>query len=161
MAAPLPAERQCCNCGEVKAAHHFYVKSGRLSAYCRPCERAMTRDRIKRTYRADPAFRERVKRRVAAWKRTERGAGDHAETRRWHRHAARRHVETLFAARWRRVDIAAALGCCPTMVSHWRSGRSVPTPDNLRRLRALAEATAEGRIVPPTPSQRVPKALRP
>lgn len=163
MATPLPAEKPCNECGQVKAAHHFYLKSDgagkgrRLSSYCRTCENAFAKDRFRRAYRTDPAFRRKTKERVRDWKRKERGSGQHEETRRWHAHAARIHVEVLYAAGWRRCDVAAAIGASPASVSYWHTGRCVPTDDHLRRLRALSEATTEGRIAPPKRSQRAPK----
>lgn len=162
---PLPADKRCNECGEVKLAHHFYAKADgggkgrRLSSYCRTCENGFAKDRFRRTYRTDPEFRRREKERVRDWRRKERGSGQHEETRRWHAHAAKLHVEALYAAGWRRCDIAAAVGCAKASVSYWRTGRAVPTDAHLKRLRSLSEATTEGRIVPPKRSQRAPKEV--
>ena len=47
--------RRCPRCGQVKAADQFYRRrvGRRLSAYCRPCTRAASRE-SRRRHRQDP-----------------------------------------------------------------------------------------------------------
>ena len=42
----MTATKRCPRCGQVKPANQFYRRSGRrrLSAYCRPCARAASRE---------------------------------------------------------------------------------------------------------------------
>jgi hypothetical protein len=55
----MTAVKRCPRCGQLKAADQFYRRrrSQRLSPYCRPCQRAATRESHDRR-RQDPASTE-------------------------------------------------------------------------------------------------------
>jgi hypothetical protein len=58
--SPAPAERKrCFACGEEKRAADFYVSRGRLSSYCKDCQRQASRLAYRR--RQDPAARARMR----------------------------------------------------------------------------------------------------
>ena len=52
--------KRCSACGEAKPAVDFYVTGGRLSSYCRDCQRQASR-RAYRQRRQDPAARARMR----------------------------------------------------------------------------------------------------
>ena len=66
-----PAKKRCPACGETKPASGFYVTRGRLSSYCRTCQRRASTDAYHRR-RQDDTERERMRRRDRARKRAER-----------------------------------------------------------------------------------------
>jgi adenine-specific DNA methylase len=55
----MTSTKRCPRCGQVKAAEEFYRRRGgrRLSPYCRPCSRAVSRV-TRRCRRQDPATAE-------------------------------------------------------------------------------------------------------
>jgi hypothetical protein len=55
----MTSTRRCPRCGQVKAAEEFYRRRGssRLSPYCQPCSRAISRA-TRRRQRQDPAAAE-------------------------------------------------------------------------------------------------------
>ncbi len=60
--SPAPAQREpkrCSACAQVKPAEDFYASHGRLSSYCKACQRQASR-RAYRRRRADPAARARM-----------------------------------------------------------------------------------------------------
>jgi hypothetical protein len=58
----MTASKRCPRCGQVKAAEEFYRRHGgrRLSPYCQPCTRAVSRA-TRRRRRQDPATAERLR----------------------------------------------------------------------------------------------------
>ncbi len=66
-----PATKRCPACGETKPASEFYVTRGRLSSYCKSCQRRASGDAYHRR-RQDDTERERMRRRDRARKRAER-----------------------------------------------------------------------------------------
>jgi hypothetical protein len=56
-----PAEpKRCSACGEEKRAADFYISRGRLSSYCKDCQRQASRVAYRRR-RQDPAARARMR----------------------------------------------------------------------------------------------------
>jgi hypothetical protein len=71
-AAPArPVDKRCTACCETKPAEHFYVSHGRLSAYCKTCQRAKSAAAYRRR-RADSTQRARMRAVDRQRKRTER-----------------------------------------------------------------------------------------
>jgi uncharacterized protein YaiL (DUF2058 family) len=71
-AAPgRPAAKGCPVYGEIKPATEFYVSRGRLSSYCKPCQRRISNQAYRRR-RRDAAERERIHQRDCTRKRAER-----------------------------------------------------------------------------------------
>jgi hypothetical protein len=71
-AAPRrPASKSCSACGETKPADDFYVSRGRLSSYCKSCQRHASNDAYRRR-RQDVTERERMRQLDRARKRAER-----------------------------------------------------------------------------------------
>jgi hypothetical protein len=66
-----PAKKGCPACGTTKPAGEFYVSRGRLSSYCKSCQRRVSSDAYRRR-RQDAAERERMRQRDRARKRAER-----------------------------------------------------------------------------------------
>ena len=66
-----PASKRCSACGETKPASEFYVSRGRLSSYCKRCQRRISNDAYRRR-RQDAAACERMRRLDRARKRAER-----------------------------------------------------------------------------------------
>ena len=66
-----PASMSCSACGETKPASEFYVSRGRLSSYCKRCQRRVSNDAY-RHRRQDAAERERMRQLDRARKRAER-----------------------------------------------------------------------------------------
>jgi recombinational DNA repair protein (RecF pathway) len=66
-----PASKSCSACGETKPASEFYVSRGRLSSYCKSCQRRVSNDAYRRR-RQDAAERERMRQLDRARKRAER-----------------------------------------------------------------------------------------
>ena len=66
-----PASKGCSACGETKLACDFYVSRGRLSSYCKRCQRRISNDAYRRR-RQDAAECERMRRHDRARKRAER-----------------------------------------------------------------------------------------
>ena len=58
----MTATKRCPRCGQVKPANQFYRRSGgrRLSAHCRPCTRAASRE-VRRRRRQDPGSAVRLR----------------------------------------------------------------------------------------------------
>jgi hypothetical protein len=55
-----PERKQCSACGEAKPAADFYVSGGRLSSYCKDCQRHASRLAYRRR-RRDPAARAQMR----------------------------------------------------------------------------------------------------
>jgi hypothetical protein len=71
-AAPArPADKRCTACHETKPAERFYVSNGRLSAYCKTCQRAKSAAAYRRR-RADSTKRARMRALDRQRKRAER-----------------------------------------------------------------------------------------
>ncbi|MFL6226665.1 MAG: hypothetical protein ACJ75K_28610 [Actinomycetes bacterium] len=71
-AAPRrPASKSCSACDETKPASEFYVSRGRLSSYCKRCQRRVSNDAYRRR-RQDAAKCERIRQLDRARKRAER-----------------------------------------------------------------------------------------
>ena len=66
-----PASKRCSACGETKPASEFYVSRGRLSSYCKRCQRRVSNDAYRRR-RQDAAECERMRQLDRARKRAER-----------------------------------------------------------------------------------------
>jgi hypothetical protein len=66
-----PATKGCPACGQSKPADEFYASRGRLSSYCKPCQRRISNDAYRRR-RQDAAERERIRQVDRARKRAER-----------------------------------------------------------------------------------------
>jgi hypothetical protein len=66
-----PASKGCPVCGETKPAGEFYVSRGRLSSYCKPCQRRISNQAYRRR-RQDAAERERIRQVDRARKHAER-----------------------------------------------------------------------------------------
>jgi len=66
-----PAMKGCPVCGKTKPAGDFYVSRGRLSSYCKSCQRRASNDAYRRR-RQDAAERERMRQLDRARKRAER-----------------------------------------------------------------------------------------
>jgi recombinational DNA repair protein (RecF pathway) len=66
-----PASKRCSACGETKPASDFYVSRGRLSSYCKRCQRRISNDAYRRR-RQDAAECERMCRLDRDRKRAER-----------------------------------------------------------------------------------------
>jgi recombinational DNA repair protein (RecF pathway) len=66
-----PASKGCSACGETKPASDFYVSRGRLSSYCKRCQRRISNEAYLRR-RQDAAERERMRQLDRARKRAER-----------------------------------------------------------------------------------------
>jgi recombinational DNA repair protein (RecF pathway) len=66
-----PASKRCSACGETKPASDFYVSRGRLSSYCKNCQRRISNDAYRRR-RQDAAACERMRQLDRARKRAER-----------------------------------------------------------------------------------------
>ena len=73
-----PASKGCSACGETKPASDFYVSRGRLSSYCKRCQRRISNDAY-RHRRQDPGERERRRRLDRARKRAERARLAHVD----------------------------------------------------------------------------------
>ena len=43
--AKMDAVKKCCDCGKTKNKKHFYQSVGRVSAYCKPCQKQMGMER--------------------------------------------------------------------------------------------------------------------
>jgi hypothetical protein len=85
-AAPRrPASKGCSACGATKPASDFYVSHGRLSSYCKRCQRRISNDAYRRR-RQDAAERERMRQLDRARKRAERARLAHVDPDR-ERHA--------------------------------------------------------------------------
>jgi len=71
-AAPArPVDKRCTACHETKPAGQFYVSNGRLSAYCKRCQRAKSAADYRRR-RADSTERARMRALDRQRKRAER-----------------------------------------------------------------------------------------
>jgi hypothetical protein len=72
----MTASKRCPGCGQVKAAEAFYRRRGgrRLSAYCRPCTRAASRE-ARRRHREDLPSAERLRAVDRARQRRHRAMG--------------------------------------------------------------------------------------
>ena len=66
-----PASKGCSACGKTKPASEFYVSRGRLSSYCKSCQRRVSNDAYRRR-RQDAAKCERMRQLDRARKRAER-----------------------------------------------------------------------------------------
>ena len=66
-----PVSKGCSACGETKPASDFYVSRGRLSSYCKRCQRRISNDAYRRR-RQNAAERERIRQLDRARKRAER-----------------------------------------------------------------------------------------
>jgi recombinational DNA repair protein (RecF pathway) len=66
-----PASKRCSACGETKPTSDFYVSRGRLSSYCKNCQRRISNDAYRRR-RQDAAACERMRQLDRARKRAER-----------------------------------------------------------------------------------------
>ena len=66
-----PRTKHCAACDQIKPAGDFYVSRGRLSSYCKDCQRRISTDAYRRR-RTDPAQRERMRQLDCARKRAER-----------------------------------------------------------------------------------------
>jgi hypothetical protein len=77
-ASRRPASKGCSACGETKPADDFYVSCGRLSSYCKHCQRRVSNDAYRRR-RQDVAERERMRRVDRARKRAERARLAHVD----------------------------------------------------------------------------------
>jgi hypothetical protein len=66
-----PATKGCPACGQTKPAGEFYRSRGRLSSYCKPCQRRISNQAYRRR-RQDAAERERIRQVDRARKRAER-----------------------------------------------------------------------------------------
>ena len=66
-----PVSKGCSACGETKPASEFYVSRGRLSSYCKRCQRRVSNDAYRRR-RQDAAECERMRQLDRARKRAER-----------------------------------------------------------------------------------------
>jgi hypothetical protein len=66
-----PATKRCPVCGETKPAGEFYVSRGRLSSYCKACQRRVSKQAYRRR-RQNAAERERIRQVDRARKRAER-----------------------------------------------------------------------------------------
>jgi recombinational DNA repair protein (RecF pathway) len=66
-----PASKRCSACGETKPAGDFYVSRGRLSSYCKRCQRRVSNDAYRRR-RQNAAEREHMRQLDRARKRAER-----------------------------------------------------------------------------------------
>jgi hypothetical protein len=66
-----PASKGCPACGKTKPADDFYVSRGRLSSYCKSCQRRISNDAYRRR-RQDTGQRERMRQLDRARKRAER-----------------------------------------------------------------------------------------
>jgi recombinational DNA repair protein (RecF pathway) len=73
-----PASKRCSACGETKPASEFYVSRGRLSSYCKRCQRRISNDAYRRR-RQDATERERMRRLDRARKRAERARLAHVD----------------------------------------------------------------------------------
>jgi recombinational DNA repair protein (RecF pathway) len=73
-----PASKSCSACGETKPASDFYVSRGRLSSYCKRCQRRISNDAY-RHRRQDPGEREGRRRLDRARKRAERARLAHVD----------------------------------------------------------------------------------
>jgi hypothetical protein len=95
-----PAEpKRCSACGEEKRAADFYVSRGRLSSYCKDCQRQASRLAYRRR-REDPATRARMRSIDRLRKRQERARLAQLDPDREHRagRARRAAVRRLIAA---------------------------------------------------------------
>jgi hypothetical protein len=72
-----PASKRCSACGETKPASEFYVSRGRLSSYCKRCQRRVSNDAYHRR-RQDAAESERMRQLDRARKRAERARAERA-----------------------------------------------------------------------------------
>jgi hypothetical protein len=70
-AAPARTAKRCPTCGLTKPAGDFYVSRGRLSTYCKACQRVASRQSYHRR-RRDPALAEQIRDRDRRRKRLER-----------------------------------------------------------------------------------------
>ena len=66
-----PASKSCSACCQTKPASEFYVSRGRLSSYCKSCQRRVSNDAYRRR-RQDAAECERMRQLDRARKRAER-----------------------------------------------------------------------------------------
>jgi len=66
-----PAAKGCPACGTTKSTDDFYVSRGRLSSYCKSCQRRISNDAYRRR-RQDAGQRERMRQLDRARKRAER-----------------------------------------------------------------------------------------
>jgi hypothetical protein len=73
-----PASKSCSACGETKPASEFYVSRGRLSSYCKSCQRRVSNDAYRRR-RQDAGERERMRQLDRARKRAERARLAHVD----------------------------------------------------------------------------------
>lgn len=73
-----PASKRCSACGETKPTSDFYVSRGRLSSYCKRCQRRISNDAYRRR-RQNAAERERMRQLDRARKRAERARIAHVD----------------------------------------------------------------------------------
>jgi hypothetical protein len=78
VAPSRPASKGCPVCGQTKSADDFYVSRGRLSSYCKSCQRRISNDAYRRR-RQDAAERERMRQLDRARKRAERARLAHVD----------------------------------------------------------------------------------
>ena len=71
VAARRPASKGCSACGETKPASDFYLSRGRLSSYCKRCQRRISNNAYRRR-RQDAAACKRMRQLDRARKRAER-----------------------------------------------------------------------------------------
>jgi hypothetical protein len=69
--APARRAKRCPTCAVTKPAGDFYVSRGRLSTYCKACQRVASRESYHRR-RQDPALAEQIRDRDRRRKRLER-----------------------------------------------------------------------------------------
>ena len=69
--APARTAKRCPTCGVTKRAGDFYVSRGRLSTYCKACQRVASRESYHRR-RQDPALAAQIRDRDRRRKRLER-----------------------------------------------------------------------------------------
>ena len=74
-ATPARTAKRCPACAITKPADQFYVSRGRLSTYCKACQRAASRLSYHRR-RQDPALAEQIRDRDRRRKRLERRRAD-------------------------------------------------------------------------------------
>jgi hypothetical protein len=88
--APVePAGKRCAACCEIKAVDQFYVSRGRLSAYCKTCQRAKSAAAYRRR-RSEPTERARIRALDRQRKRAERARFARTGSDRERRHSRAR-----------------------------------------------------------------------
>jgi hypothetical protein len=91
-AAPArPLDKRCTACRETKPAGQFYVSNGRLSAYCKTCQRAKSAADYRRR-RADSIERARMRALDRQRKRAQRARAARSDPDRSRRHSRVRTV---------------------------------------------------------------------